>query len=217
MGMIERFKEKINELREGKTAFDPASLNDEVAVKTEWTPAKGGGSSFGTHVFRTISSGRAEFKVKIAALLFPSIFMVAGLAAGIGMTIGGLKKNDMEMLYFGIPFGIIFFLAGFFILRSFITPRVFDLDMGYYWRGRKPPNMNSKKNEQCPLEDIHAIQILREYCRSDKQSYYSYELNLVLEDGSRLNVVDHGKLKLIQEDAQKLGQFLNVPVWDAAI
>ena len=221
MGMLDKINAKLVELKakalkamKGKPGFDPASLNDEVAMKTQWTPEKSGGTNICTHGLQIVSSGRVEFKTRTTALLFPAIFMVAGLGAGIGMTIGGLQK-DITMLYFGIPFGTIFFLVGFFILRSFMMPRVFDIDTGYYWKGRQSPNMNSSKNEQCLLEDIHAIQLLREYCRGDKSSYYSYELNLVLNDGSRLNVVDHGKLSLIQEDAQKLAQFLNVPVWDA--
>jgi hypothetical protein len=74
--------------------------------------------------------------------------------------------------------------------------------------------------EHCRLSDIHAIQLLQEYVSTSSSSgsssrYYSYELNLVLKDGNRLNVVDHGKLSLIRTDAEQLGQFLNVPVWDA--
>ena len=65
------------------------------------------------------------------------------------------------------------------------------------------------------LEEIYAIQLLKEYCRGDKSSYYSYELNLVLEDASRINVVDHGKLNLIRSDAEKLAAFLDIPLWDA--
>jgi hypothetical protein len=64
------------------------------------------------------------------------------------------------------------------------------------------------------LEDIHAIQLLSEYVRRSKSSYYSYELNLVLNDGKRLIVVDHGNLTRLQEDAKKLLEFLGKPVWD---
>ncbi len=49
----------------------------------------------------------------------------------------------------------------------------------------------------------------------NKSSYYSYELNLVLNDGSRINVVDHGNLKRLRSDTQTLSQFLGKPVWDA--
>jgi hypothetical protein len=56
---------------------------------------------------------------------------------------------------------------------------------------------------------------LTEYVSGNKNSYYSYELNLVLNDGSRINVVDHGNLKQLRSDTQTLSQFLGKPVWDA--
>ena len=38
---------------------------------------------------------------------------------------------------------------------------------------------------------------------------------LVLEDGTRRNVVDHGSLKTIIDDAHIVSEFLNVPIWHA--
>lgn len=74
---------------------------------------------------------------------------------------------------------------------------------------------NSVKNF-AGLEDIHALQLLSEYCRGGKKrSYYSYELNLVLRNGRRINVMDHGDCKKLREDAQTLSEFLDKPVWDA--
>jgi hypothetical protein len=70
--------------------------------------------------------------------------------------------------------------------------------------------------DMCKLEDVHAIQLLREYCRGNKSSYYSYELNLVLHDGRRVNVVDHGKHSQILDEARMLSECLEVPVWDAS-
>ena len=43
----------------------------------------------------------------------------------------------------------------------------------------------------------------------------SYELNVVLQDGSRRNVVDHGNLDALRADARELAMFLVVPLWDA--
>ena len=37
---------------------------------------------------------------------------------------------------------------------------------------------------------MEAIQLIRKYVRGDKSADYSYELNLVRGDGSRLNVTD---------------------------
>lgn len=59
---------------------------------------------------------------------------------------------------------------------------------------------------------MRALQVLTEHVSSDKGSYRSYELNLVLADGSRLNVTDHGKLDRIMNDAKALSEFLEVPL-----
>lgn len=37
----------------------------------------------------------------------------------------------------------------------------------------------------------------------------------LLREGVRTNVVDHGKLEKIHDDANTLAEFLDVPVWDA--
>lgn len=48
------------------------------------------------------------------------------------------------------------------------------------------------------------------------ESSHGYEINLVLADGSRINLVHHGARSIISEDAKTLGSFLEVPVWDAS-
>ena len=65
------------------------------------------------------------------------------------------------------------------------------------------------------MENIRAIQLVREYIRGNRNSYYSYELNLVCSSGDRINIVDHGSLRAIREDAEMLANYLSVPVWDA--
>ena len=59
------------------------------------------------------------------------------------------------------------------------------------------------------------MQLVSEYCRGNKSSFYSYELNLVLANGRRINVVDHGNIESLQKDARTLAAFLDIPVWDA--
>jgi len=50
---------------------------------------------------------------------------------------------------------------------------------------------------------------------SANRPFTSYELNLVLKDGSRRNLVDHGNLPALRDDARELAGFLIVPLWDA--
>ncbi len=100
------------------------------------------------------------------------------------------------------------------------SPIVFDKYKSSFWKGRKSPDEVSERKEIkyfTELANIHALQIISEYCSGNKSSYYSYELNLVLKNGSRINVVDHGNLTKLREDAQTLSAFLGKPVWDATI
>ena len=64
------------------------------------------------------------------------------------------------------------------------------------------------------LPDIYAIQLVSERCSGKNSAFYSYELNLVLQDGRRLNVIDHGNIDKLREDAKTLSGFLGKPVWD---
>ena len=47
--------------------FDPAQFGDPVALKTEWTTAKGGGSNIRTHKLIEVDSTRMEFQASIGA------------------------------------------------------------------------------------------------------------------------------------------------------
>ena len=98
------------------------------------------------------------------------------------------------------------------------APIVFDKLSAHFWKGRKSPqdvgDVRSLKHA-AEFSQIHALQILAEYVRGNKSSYYSYELNLVLKDGARINVVDHGSQNRLREDAKTLSVFLGKPVWDA--
>ena len=65
------------------------------------------------------------------------------------------------------------------------------------------------------MSRIVAIQIIGEVITSKDGRYKSFELNIVLDDSKRLNVIDHGNIKGVTADAQTLSTFLNVPIWHA--
>jgi len=82
------------------------------------------------------------------------------------------------------------------------------------------------------IEDINTTKMHKHYYKKKdinttkmhKHYYKKYELNAVLKDGSRVNILDHGeinilnnnKIKQLMEDIQKLSQFLGKPLWSAA-
>ena len=195
--------------------FDPSTFNDEVASKVAWSPAKSGGASFRTHSLERVDSNRLEFKASAGAKLFYAVFLLVGLGIVIGFTVGaGLRGNVVPVLV-----GTVFAVAGGAMFYFGAAPIVFDKRKGSYWKGRTSPydvRHTSELKHHAPLGRIHALQIISEYVRGNKSSYYSYELNLVLKDGSRINVVDHGSRSGLRTDAATLSDFLGVPVWDSA-
>ncbi len=223
--MLRRFLEKLNDLKIELTPYDPAVLGDPIAERTDWGPAKGGGASFGTHKLVAVDPFRLEFRPTGGALAFYAIFLLVGVAALVGMSIvgfSGLAGNlEGERV---LPFlvttivGLVFTIAGGGMLRSGSAPIVFDKRRGAYWRGRVAPHELSNRHghkETTALDEIHALQLISERCTSKNSSYFSYELNLVRDDCTRINVVDHGNRSALHQDANALASFLEVPIWDA--
>jgi hypothetical protein len=219
--MLDKIKTFI-ENAASRAAFDPSVFNDSVAEKTEWTPLKRGGTNFRTHSLTEIDYNRLQYKISPGMMIFSLVFTAIGVGAA------WLINSQLAIQYSGFSFdshwpillfGGIFTTAGLGMLYSGSKPIVFDKISGFYWKGRKEPNISVREEElknACRLSSIYAIQILRERVRSNKSTYYSYEINLVKKDGSRLNVIDHGKKAVILEDAKKLSEFLGKPVWDAS-
>ncbi len=219
--MFKDFIEKLKSLGMQKIAFDPSRFNDPIAMQTQWTPAKSGGTNIRTHKLVEVEVNRIEFKAAAGAKVFYAIFMLMGLGTMIAFPLAGSGTGessfDTEMLL-PMAFGFVFFLVGCSMFWFGTRPIVFDKFRNAFWKGRKGPDDVGDRSElkyYADLQNIHALQIISEYVHSNKSSYYSYELNLVLKDGRRINVIDHGNLKKLREDAQRLSQFLGKPVWDA--
>ena len=222
--MFKKIIESImKQLNRAPVSVDPSRFDDPVAMTTSWSPAKRGGASFGTHKLVERTPGRMEFRATVGAKLFSMVFLLVGLGILIGFSFNLISKGEIIFSFdtiFPMLFGLIFAGVGVLMLFVFTKRVVFDKTIGRFYKGRKSPAEMvqqfdpASKNKAVELGRIHALQLIAEYCSGQKSSYYSYELNLVLEDGERVNVVDHGNLKKIQEDAKTLSNFLGKPVWD---
>ncbi|MFZ5565139.1 MAG: hypothetical protein ACOZBW_13910 [Thermodesulfobacteriota bacterium] len=220
--MLNRLMQKLQSMAAARpNAFDPSSLNDPVAMQAGWTPARSGGASFRTHKLVAVRPDRLEFRPAAGAVMFYLIFLFAGLGILIGFSVhkissGGLAFDVDTILPMAV--GAVFAAVGGALFYFGTLPVVFDKRNGFFWKGRTAPHevMNrSAIKHFAGFKDIYALQLISEYCKGDKSSYYSYELNLVLRDGRRINVVDHGSRDKIREDAKTLSAFLQKPVWDA--
>lgn len=219
--MLKGLVQRLLRLKRQQAAFDPSQFGDPVAVQTDWTPARRGGANFQTRKLVEANANRLEFRASRGAKLFYLVFLLSGVGIAFGFSFqrlsSGVFSFDTDTIV-SLAVGLIFAITGIFLLYFGATPVVFDKIHGAFWKGRKTPEpvVDSRPLKRyCELHRIHALQLISEYVRGNKNSYYSYELNLVLEDGSRINVVDHGNKNRLREDARTLSAFLDKPVWDA--
>jgi len=216
--MFEKLKAKYAELVKAqmdKYKIDTSHFNDPIADKTDWSPLKAGGANFKSHTLEKISSSTMQYKLSTGGKIFLGLFAVIGLTAIIIGLI--LLFSGKGFSFFIILFGSIFFGVSYLMYNTMGKPVTFDATMGLIWAGHKKPKFAGDNKSQQKLlyfNDIQAIQIISERVRGNKTTYTSYEINMVLKDSTRFNVVDHGNHSQILIDAEELSAFLGKPIWN---
>ncbi|MDP3980552.1 MAG: hypothetical protein Q8Q33_03955 [Chlamydiota bacterium] len=219
--MFNALMQNINKMMGKGANIHPEQFNDALALSTGWTPAKPGGASFCTRKLQQNGAHCVEFVASYSAKIFYFIFLSMGIITGAVVAYRVIIEGIIPAgnNFFGpLLIAIIFTIAGALMFYFGAKPIVFDKGRGLFCKGRvtiETTLSQSTGKNWARLDQIHALQLISEYCSGNKNSYYSYEINLVLKDAQRINVVDHGNLNIIRSDAQQLAQFLNVPVWDA--
>ena len=188
--------------QDNREILDLSAFGNEIAFKTSWEPLVGGGTSFCTHRAQKNASLMGDvivFKTAIQAYLFAFCFVAFGAMFAIFSAAG--EFEDKIAL-----FGLGFLAWGCWDLWSLRQKES---------RFDRYSSELTKEKKSFDLKNAEAIQLIREYCGGSESSYYSYELNLICSDGSRINIVDHGALRKLREDAALLAEYLSIPIWDA--
>lgn len=63
-----------------------------------------------------------------------------------------------------------------------------------------------------PFSDIRALQVLKKESHDSESDIICYELNLVFKDLKRINVIPHGTIEGIREDAELVTEYLDIPI-----
>ena len=202
-----------------RSAVDPSRFGDPLAQQVDWSPLSRGGANFRTHRLVPISDSHLEFRSTLGARLFAGVFLFFGaLAPGVIFVAEGLEPSTMfssPAFGFGALFSTALVGAGIFLFRQFCSPIVFDKATCEYTRKKRLFQGGKSPEFPINLQRIRGVQILKEWVSGSESSYDSYELNAVLEDASRVLVVDHGNRDQLVSDAEVLAAFLGVPLWDA--
>jgi len=221
-GIISQFSEKAQHDQESFLET-LKGFNDSMVQKVSWLPLKWGWTNFQTHNLVQNEQGNLEYKASFMAMLFSMIFIWVGVITwGVFLTSMIVSDSSVEFdVAILVPaiFTLIFPVVGIFMLMTFRRKRIFDFQTGYFSVGKIPENNydGSIAKNMTSLRDIRAIQVIGENCSGSKGSRYrSYEINLVLRDASRVNVIDHGNISQILLDAQQIAGRLRIPVWDVS-
>lgn len=171
-------------------------FEDPLACRTEWkTIRRGQVSGYSIRRLCRGSGGRLRFR-PAGAIMVPVLGFTLAAAPEIPLLVLFLTLLGEGLVYF-FPFG-------------------FDREHNRFVKGYR----------QClagglPLTEIHALQFL---CRHNllveqersPRIYDTFELNLVLEDGSRRLVAVRGDGRALRLDGLEIAGYLGVPLWDAA-
>lgn len=97
------------------------------------------------------------------------------------------------------------------------SKQIFDFKKGCYvhWRLRRTASgVINFGCDKCGLDDIAALQVIKKRNRSkDKTVNYTYELNIVEYDGTRINLTTYYDIDDLGYNAGKLADGLGVPIW----
>ncbi|MET0068066.1 MAG: hypothetical protein ABW076_17100 [Candidatus Thiodiazotropha sp.] len=144
-----------------------------------------------------------------AVMLFLIIPPMVFSDAGAGVTL------LLVMLGLGIG-GLLVFLRGRCLARVAIAPS-FD-PVGRTVELPTSPMFKQRLGVDLSLESLHfdqlqALQLLSKWViLHNGGNFASYELNLLLRDGRRFNLVDHHDVNRIRSEARRLSRLLGIPL-----
>ena len=184
--------------------MDLEEFDSPLSKKVEWKPSMWGGWKVITHRLRVreeLHGTSYKFQLSNAPSWGLGILFGICLLGSVSAFAGAPESG--AFLIFLLP--AIILAIFIFYLKS--SEFVFYPSKELWGRRR----MRAKRK----FNDIHALQLLSRYNRNKNRNFYSYELNLVFQDASKLNLINHYGLLATREDASLLANILGVPLWDA--
>jgi len=189
--------------------FNPKNFKDPVAQKTEWTPIfKESNGNFKMKRLSKEGEAKIGFKTPASSKAIYRNCALIGLAALAVMLF--TRSGSLIIMLLALVAAVV----GCWGIYMQSQPISFDKASGVFRRGRK---------QNVKFEDIYALQLItrvvqvKQPPKGELKKINTYELNLVLNDGSRVNVVAHGGSNEIREDGETISNFINKPLWDAAV
>jgi hypothetical protein len=193
-----------------KDNFDPSIFNDPIAIKSSWIPINYAGASLSTHNLKLINTDRMEIKERTGSKLFKWFALIFAII----IFIYGIQDGSLLTIALGFGFSLAI------LLSKGANPEtvIFDKKKGHVTLTSKRI-IGDKEISEVALNRVYAIQILPVHHSDtdvddfDSDDYYSFETNIILDDGERISLVNQGNYEIVELQAEQLSRFLKVPVW----
>lgn len=224
----------MNQLRrslpDGSVEHRWSPEEESTARKLSWTSNSTASANYAN--YRVLRTGTglcvrpALGKRLIGLILIALSVLFAPLAIVVFSMLLGTEGSRWPGVALGLLFVAVFFITG---LRSLFARDAFtfDLHTRRFYFGNRPPKDLRRSGSSCgALSDIAGIQILsrwiyrsstaRKPVATSHAGWCSYQLNLVLKDGSRIRLLDHGNEKQLRHDASLIARTLRIEIWERA-
>ncbi len=203
----------------GSPTVHPEKFNDPVALLCGWQCLKQGSANFTTHRLIHTSGNNLEYRSSLLMKIFGIPFIIIGLA------LPALYFFVINRHFIMLVIGPVFALIGISLVVQSMIPIGFDSRKRAYYRGWKQRKIELMTDLRCGVlfEQIHTIQLLKKigHVSSSSENYhgdsyfYAYELNLILNDGSRRYVMSYINMDQALTDANEISKLVGIPVWNA--
>ncbi len=187
--------------------------NDSIVQGNEiWESIASEGSNFYTQRLVKYSNGLIKVRPTVKQILFHLRFILSGLFALL-VAFGLFVVLENHISIFPVLIGGIFLWFGINNMRQKETV-IFDLDTAQFSKKEE-----DQENINIPFSQIHGLQLIEVYNKEsrtnmgDSDRYYSYELNLILKNAERVNIMSHGDKNEMIKDTKMLAAYLSVPIW----
>ena len=142
----------------------------------------------------------------LAYLVWGIIFVSGVTPALMLLMVGGTFLPGLMIFLFFVTLGT----CGIVLTFRKRRPEIDFRARLFYPAGRK---QGRRYAEAIPLDEVVSVYLLEKLVSSGKNgSYMGYELNIRFRNGRCYNLLNHGNLEKIREDAEKLSAALKIPL-----
>jgi len=183
--------------------------NESIKEKISWQPIKNDGTPLTNMILKSIE-GTLELRLNILSRFLYFSLIILGTFLLSYATIALLSYQFQDTLW-SITLGFLFTGIGIYTFSKQALPHTFDKEKNLYFK----QNENLERENETPLHNIHALQVISYTHENEGEQEQQAELNLVLNDGKRVYVCSYTEEEYarVKQDTQQIAQYINKPVW----